>query len=82
MTQKRLILTQFFSALVLVSNGADLQSGLTIKDVTVTISVPAGEDKVPGTDELPGDDPIIMTKVENGVFPRTMFIAFTSGFRQ
>ena len=65
-------LHQYFSALVLVANGAPLQSGLSIRDVTARISFPAGEDLSPGTDSNPGDDPLRMAKGANGFLPRTM----------
>jgi len=63
-------LHQYFSALALVSNGAPLQSGLTIRDVKAIISFPAGEDLTPGTDAAPGDDPLRMAKGASGYFPR------------
>lgn len=68
-------LHQYFSALTLVTNGAPLQSGLSIRDVTATISFPAGEDLTPGTDAMPGDDPLRMAKGQNGYFPRSMPVA-------
>lgn len=71
-------LHQFFSALVMVSNGANIQSGLTIKDVTATIKVPTGADLIAGTDETPGDDPIRMAKGANGFFARTLTV-FNAG---
>jgi len=67
-------LHQYFSALVMVSNGANLQSGLTIKDVTATIKFPAGADLIAGTEETPGDDPLRIAKGATGFFPRTMTV--------
>jgi len=71
-------LHQFFSALVLVSNGANIQSGLTIKDVIATIKFPSGADLIPGTDQTPGDDPVRMAKNADGYFPRTQTV-FNAG---
>ena len=62
-------LHQYFSALVMVTNGANLQSGLTIKDVTATVKFPAGADMVAGTDETPGDDPVRMAKRRRRLLP-------------
>lgn len=67
-------LHQYFSALALVTNGAPLQSGLTIRDVTATINFPPGDDMTPGTDANPGDDPLRMAKGASGFFPRTMSV--------
>ena len=68
-------LHQYFSALALVTNGAPLQSGLSIRDVTATISFPSGEDLIPGSDAVPGDDPLRMARGQNGYFPRSMPVA-------
>lgn len=65
-------LHQYFSALVIVSNGAPLQSGLSIREVKTTISFPNGEDLLPGSDSAPGDDPLRMAKGANSYFPRMM----------
>ena len=74
-------LHQYFSALALVTNGAPLQSGLSIRDVRASVSFPPGEDMVYGEkdhpglpDEYPGDDPLRMAKGTNGFFPRTMAV--------
>ncbi|MFZ3207807.1 MAG: hypothetical protein WA140_03110, partial [Geobacteraceae bacterium] len=63
-------LHQYFSALALVTNGAPLQSGLSIRDVRASISFPAGEDLIPGSDAAPGDDPLRMAKGQDGYFLR------------
>lgn len=68
-------LHQYFSALAMVTNGAPLQSGLTIRDVSAAISFPLGEDKIAGSDEAPGDDPLRMAKGGSGYFPRAMDVA-------
>ncbi|HZV80812.1 MAG TPA: Ig-like domain-containing protein, partial [Geobacteraceae bacterium] len=65
-------LHQYFSALALVTNGAPLQSGLSIRDVRASVSFPAGEDLVPGSDAIPGDDPLRMAKGASDYFPRIM----------
>lgn len=65
-------LHQYFSAMALVSNGAPLQSGLSIRDVSAKISFPLGEDLIAGSDEAPGDDPLRMAKGQSGYFARTL----------
>lgn len=67
-------LNQYFSALLLVTNGAPGQSNLVVRDLTATIAFPPGEDTYPGTDEAPGDDPLIMAKGASGFFPRSMAV--------
>jgi len=42
-------LHQYFSALLMVSNGAPALSGLVVKDLTATIILPLGDDKVAAT---------------------------------
>jgi hypothetical protein len=63
-------LNQFFSALLMVTNGAPGQSTLVVRDLTAKIIFPIGEDYVAGTDASPGDDPLIMAKGASGFFPR------------
>jgi hypothetical protein len=64
-------LHQYFSALLMVTNGAPGMSNLVVKNLKATISLPSGEDQVPGTDAIPGDDPLRMANSANGYFPRT-----------
>ena len=47
-------MNQFFSALLLVSNGAPEGSVLVVRDLVATIELPPGDDQVPGT----ADDPL------------------------
>lgn len=63
-------LHQYFSALVMVTNGAPGTSGLIVKDLKAKIVLPSGDDQDPGTDETPGDDPLRMAKGASGFFPR------------
>lgn len=65
-------LHQYFSALSIVSNGAPENSNLVVKDVQAKLIMPNGEDLTPGTDELPGDDPLRMAKGVDGFFPRDL----------
>jgi len=67
-------LNQFFSAMLLVTNGAPGQSNLLVSKLTATISLPTGADRVPGTDAVPGDDPLRMARGASGYFPRTMTV--------
>ena len=67
-------LHQYFSALLMVTNGAPTISSLVVKDVATTVTLPVGEDQNPGTDEIPGDDPLRMARDASGYFPRTMAV--------
>jgi hypothetical protein len=55
-------LNQFFSAILLVSNGAPLTSGLSVRDLDAEISLPTGGDAVPDT----SDDPLVIAETESG----------------
>jgi hypothetical protein len=55
-------LKQFFSAKLYVANGAPGASNLTVHDVTGTIKLPAGADKVPGS----LDDPLMLPDTTKG----------------
>ncbi|MGH9459813.1 MAG: carboxypeptidase regulatory-like domain-containing protein, partial [Vicinamibacteria bacterium] len=55
-------LNQFFSALLLVSNGAPQGSTLVVSDLDATIELPAGDDQVPGT----ADDPLEIAETMTG----------------
>ena len=57
-------LHQFFQALLIVTNGAPEGSSLVVQDVAATIQLPTGEDQTPGTDEVPGDDPLRVARIE------------------
>ena len=65
-------LHQYFSAVVMVTNGAPGESDLVVKNLKATIRFPSGEDKVAGTDAEPGDDPIRMAKGGDEFFPRIL----------
>jgi hypothetical protein len=62
-------LHEYFSALLMVTNGAPGMSNLVVKDLKAKIILPIGEDRTPGTDAVPGDDPLRMAKGANGFFP-------------
>ncbi len=55
-------LKQFFSALLLVGNGAPAGSGLVVRDVTGTLVMPPGDDQESGT----ADDPLALPLLESG----------------
>ncbi len=55
-------LNQFFSAILLVSNGAPGGSGLVVTDLEATIELPAGDDQVPDT----ADDPLEIAETAAG----------------
>jgi hypothetical protein len=57
-------LNQFFKVSVLVANVTPEDSNLLLRDVTGTISLPTGLDRIPGTTEAPGDDPLRLARVE------------------
>jgi hypothetical protein len=55
-------LKQFFSAQLMVGNGAPGGSGLVVKNVTGTLRMPPGADGQPGTT----DDPLALPELESG----------------
>ncbi|HXV64643.1 MAG TPA: carboxypeptidase-like regulatory domain-containing protein, partial [Vicinamibacteria bacterium] len=57
-------LNQVFSALLLISNGAPLASGLSVRGIEASISLPAGEDGVAGS----SDDPLVPAQTQGGEF--------------
>jgi hypothetical protein len=67
-------LHQYFSAMLMVTNGAPTASSLAVKNLTATINLPVGDDQNPGTDASPGDDPLRMASGASGFFPRTMAV--------
>jgi len=56
-------LNQFFSVLLYTENGAPSGSGLSVRDIEATLTLPPGGDQVPGTQEDPGDDPLRFARV-------------------
>ncbi len=65
-------LHQFFQALLIVTNGAPEGSSLTVQDLVATIQLPTGEDRVAGTDEAPGDDPLRVARIEGQGFVHSL----------
>jgi hypothetical protein len=63
-------LKQFFSAQLFVANGAPVGSGLTVRDVTGTVKLPAGADFELGT----ADDPLSLPETVRGPQPATMAV--------
>ena len=57
------LLNQFFSVLLFTENAAPGGSGLSVHDLVATLELPPGADRVPGTHEAPGDDPLRFAKV-------------------
>jgi len=56
-------LHQFFSVLIFTENGAPAGSGLNVSSLTAQIVLPSGTDRVAGTYDAPGDDPLRMARV-------------------
>ncbi|HIJ94565.1 MAG TPA: hypothetical protein HPP94_02280 [Desulfuromonadales bacterium] len=59
-------LNQYFSVMLMVGNVAPEYSNLVVKDITATILLPAGNDKVVGT----SDDPLAMANTTKGPSPK------------
>jgi hypothetical protein len=57
-------LHQFFKVAVMVNNVAPDGSALELRDVTGTIALPTGLDRVAGTPDQPGDDPLRLARIE------------------
>jgi hypothetical protein len=58
-------LNQFFSVILMVSNVAPDGTPLVLRDVTGTIKLPTGLDRVAGASyETPGDDPLRLARIE------------------
>lgn len=63
-------LNQLFSVMLTVANVAPDGSLLTVRDLRAEITLPAGEDRVPGSFDVPGDDPLRLARLEGvGVQP-------------
>jgi hypothetical protein len=58
-------LNQYFSVMLMVGNVAPEYSNLVVKDITATILLPSGNDKVVGT----SDDPLAMANTTKGPSP-------------
>ncbi|TVR51684.1 MAG: hypothetical protein EA425_06600 [Puniceicoccaceae bacterium] len=56
-------LNQFFSVMIFTENGAPAGSGLSVRDITAELILPLGPDRVAGTFENPGDDPLRFARV-------------------
>jgi hypothetical protein len=61
-------LKQFFSAQLLVANGAPVGSGLVVRDVSGRVKLPPGGDHELGTD----DDPLALPETVRGTQPDTL----------
>lgn len=58
-------LNQFFSVILMVSNVAPDGTPLVLRDVTGTVKLPTGLDRVAGASyENPGDDPLRLARIE------------------
>jgi hypothetical protein len=63
-------LNQFFSVQLVVFNVAPDGTPLVVRDVTAEVTLPAGPDRVPGTVDQPGDDPLRLARIEGiGIQP-------------
>ena len=57
-------LNQFFSVQIFTENAAPRGSGLSVYDIKATLKLPAGPDRVPGTEyAAPGDDPLRFARI-------------------
>ena len=65
-------LHQFFEVNLMVTNGAPAQSNLKIENLQAKIILPTGENKVAGTDDAPGDDPLRVAKTSSGNMGRLL----------
>ena len=63
-------LRQFFSAQLFVANGAPGASGLAVRDLSGTLTLPPGADGV----RLTADDPLSLAETVRGVQPLTMAV--------
>jgi hypothetical protein len=57
-------LNQFFSVMLMVANVAPDGTPLVLRDVTGTAILPKGLDRIAGTYENPGDDPLRLARIE------------------
>ena len=57
-------LNQFFSVVLMVTNAAPDGTPLVLRDVKGTVKLPTGLDRVAGTYDQPGDDPLRLARVE------------------
>lgn len=51
-------LNQFFSVMIFTENGAPGGSGLSVHSLQAELILPNGPDQIPGSYDLPGDDPL------------------------
>ncbi len=65
-------LHQFFSVLIFTENGAPVGSGLNVSSVNAQIVLPTGADRVAGTYDAPGDDPLRMARVGSSAVVQTV----------
>lgn len=70
-------LNQFFKVAVLVSNVTPAGSALVLRDVTGTVALPTGLDRIAGTPEQPGDDPLRLARLDGGIVQGTVPIVQT-----
>lgn len=59
-------LHQFFSVMLSVTSGAPLNTPLVVRDVEAEIFLPTGDDRVAGTHDEPGDDPLRVAETQQG----------------
>jgi len=59
-------LNQFFSVMIFTENAAPTGSGLLATNIQAQLVLPAGPDRVPGTYQAPGDDPLRMARTAGG----------------
>ncbi len=59
-------LNQFFSVQIFTENAAPAGSGLSVRDISAELVLPTGPDRVAGTYQQPGDDPVRFARVGEG----------------
>ncbi len=60
-------LNQFFSVLIFTENAAPDGSGLSVHSLTAELVLPTGPDRVAGSFESPGDDPLRFARVAGSI---------------
>ncbi len=68
-------LNQFFSVLLMVTNVAPDGTPLELRETRARIVLPAGRDRVAGSYDLPGDDPLRLARIDGiGIQPEVAVV--------
>ena len=65
-------LHQFFSVMIFTENAAPAGSGLVATNIQAQMTLPPGDDHLPGTFDNPGDDPLRMARTGAGAVISTL----------